>query len=146
MECEDAANDHSYEPYSASNRTGADGAGYKDNRHNPYSHSEDSYAFCECESSTYTTSSLAASVVVEQTKYEHHCAGCVSGIYRNRKIPLSKLDASTGSTNSSSGKNGATWSFISGESGRYQDRDEGFVPTTENRFTPLQLDDGQNAD
>jgi len=70
MECEDAANDHSYEPYSASNRTGADGAGYKDNRHNPYSHSEDSYAFCECESSTYTTSSLAASVVVEQTKYE----------------------------------------------------------------------------
>ena len=63
------------------------------------------------------------------------------GRLQNRKIPLSKLHASTGSTNSSSVRTGATWSVISGEDSKYQDRDEAFVPTTSPQFK-----DGQVAD
>ncbi|GMH72966.1 hypothetical protein TrLO_g14105 [Triparma laevis f. longispina] len=66
MENEEEASERPYEPNSASNRTGADGGGFEDNRHNPYSHSEDSYDFCEDESS----SSLATSTVGELTMYE----------------------------------------------------------------------------
>ncbi|GMI42396.1 hypothetical protein TrCOL_g11593 [Triparma columacea] len=119
MESEDAEDEQSYAAYSASNRAGAD------SRHNPYSHSEDSYDFIEDASSMKSIEDESSN-----TKYEHRCTGCATGICRNRKIPLSKLHASTGSTNSSSGRTGATWSVVSGESGRFQDRDEAFVPTT----------------
>ena len=143
MESEERPNNNSYEPYSASSRVGKDAeGGYEDQRHNPYNHSEDSYDFAEDESSTNT----ASTVVGEVTNYEHRCTGCASGICRNRKVPLSKLHDSTGSTNSSSGRSGATWSVISFEDSKYQDRDEAFVPTTSNTNAFGVLCDGEDED
>jgi uncharacterized membrane protein YgcG len=61
----------------------------------------------------------------DRPKMVHRCTGCATGLCNNKRVPISALHVSTGSTNSSSGRTAKTFSTV--DDSEYEDRDWDFV-------------------
>jgi len=61
----------------------------------------------------------------EPNKSTHRCTGCAKGLCNDKRVPVSAIHQSTGSTNSSSGRSGKTFSTV--DESDYEDRDPDFA-------------------